>query len=133
MKVNIGVKPATYKDGTKLSDVAAWNNYGTETIPPRPVWRIAAEKIIGSEEFKKSIKAYFKNIMVNPIKTEHERLEAEFLRKIGQQSAAEAKRIIDGGGGLQHNAPATVKKKGFDKPLYETGLLIKNIDYEIEK
>lgn len=133
MKVNVGVKPATYPNGTKLSDVATWNNYGTETIPPRPVFRIAAEKIVGSEEFNKSIRAYFRNIMVNPIKSEHERLEAELLRKIGQQSAAEAKRIINGGSELQHNVPATVMKKGFDKPLYETGLLIKNIDYEIEK
>ena len=45
MEVHIGVKPATYPDGTKLSDVATWNNYGTETIPPRPVFIIAAEKI----------------------------------------------------------------------------------------
>lgn len=133
MEVHLGVKPATYKDGTKLSDVAAWNNYGTETIPPRPVWRIAAENILGSEEFKKILKLYLDNIVVNPIKSDVEHLEIELLRKIGQQSAAEAKRIILAGSELQTNAPATIAHKGFNKPLYETGLMVKNIGYEISE
>ena len=131
MKVNLGVKHAEYSNGEKLSDVMRFNHYGTETIPPRPVLRIAAEKIIKNPEFEKSIKAYFKNLMTNPNKSEHELLEREFLRKIGQQSVAEAKRIIKAGMELQMNAPATIAKKGYNKPLFETGLLMKNIDYEI--
>lgn len=129
MNVHIGVKGGSYPDGTSISDVATWNNYGTETIPPRPVFRIAAENILGSPEFEKAMTAYLHNVVVNP--GDKDKLEPELLRKIGQQSAAEAKRIIEGGGELQTNAPATVKVKGFNKPLYETGLLIKNIGFEI--
>jgi hypothetical protein len=131
MKVNLGVKHAEYPTGEKLSDVMRWNHYGTETIPPRPVLRIAAEKIIKNPEFEKVMKAYFKNIMANPDKSEHELLEKELLRKIGQQSAAEAKRIIRAGMELIDNAPSTIAKKGYNKPLFETGLMIRNIDYEV--
>ena len=131
MKVNLGVKPAEYEDGTKLSDVMRWNHFGTETIPPRPVLRIAAEKMTGGEEFKKAMAAYLKNILVNP--KDADALEKELLRKIGRQSVAEAKRIINAGTELQRNAPATVARKGFDKPLYETGLMIKNLGYEISE
>ena len=132
MKVNLGVKPAEYPNGEKLADVMRYNHYGSETIPPRPVLRIAAEKLISNPEFKKVMQAYVKNIMNNPNISEHEILEKELLRKIGSQSIAEAKRIILAGMELQPNAPATIAKKGFDKALFETGeVMIKNLDYEI--
>lgn len=128
MEVRLGVKAAQYESGESLADVMTWNNYGTETIPPRPVFQIAAEKIVGTEEFKKIMAAYLRNIAMNP--RDADKLEKELLRKIGSQSIAECKRIINGGTELQENAPATVRKKGFNKPLYETGLMIKNFDYD---
>lgn len=134
MEVRLGVKPATYEDGTKLSDVMTWNNYGTETIPPRPVFQIAAEKIISSKEMKKHIKAYFDNyktyIKVGR-REDIDKAELVLLTAIGSQSIAEARRIINSRSELQGNAPSTVAKKGFDKPLYETGLMIKNLGFEV--
>jgi hypothetical protein len=135
MIVNLGTKPAVYPDGEKLSDVMAWNTYGTETIPPRPVLRIAAEKVLGSEEFKKEMQAYLDNVAVYSLHSPKDlkTIEVKLLVSIGQQSVAEAKRIIDTGAELQHNAPATVRKKGFDQPLYETGLMSKNLGYELSE
>lgn len=131
MQLLFGVKPAKYPDGTSLAEVAIWNFYGTETIPPRPVLRIAAENVMSNnEEIKKAFTAYLRNILVNV--KDAEKLEKEMLRKIGVQVIKEAKRIIESGGELQHNAPLTVRKKGFDKPLYETGLLMKNLGYDYE-
>lgn len=135
MQVRFGALPGVYKTGEKFSDVLAWNHYGSETIPPRPVWRVAAENILNSPEMKKHLKAYFKNVMtyaargrVNDLKD----IETKMLTALGKQIAAEAKRIIENNdGSLQHNAPATVKKKGFDKPLYETGQLEKHLSYEV--
>ena len=135
MQVKFGALPGVYKTGEKFSDVLAWNHYGTETIPPRPVLRIAAENILSSPEMKKHMKAYFKNVMeyarrgrVQDLKD----IETKMLTALGQQVAAEAKRIIERNSGeLQHNAPATVKKKGFDKALYETGQLEKHLGYEV--
>lgn len=132
MQLLFGVKPAKYEDGTSLADVMTWNHYGTETIPPRPVLRIAAENVMSNNEgIKKALNAYFENILKNP--NGQAEAEKEMLRKIGVQVIKEAKRIIATGNELQHNAPSTVKQKGFDKPLYETGLLLKNLGYDYEE
>jgi len=135
MQVKFGALPGVYKTGEKFSDVLAWNHYGTETIPPRPVLRIAAENILSSSAMKKHMKAYFKNMIEYTKRGRAQDLkdiEAKMLTALGQQVAAEAKRIIERNSGeLQHNAPSTVLKKGFDKPLFESGELVKKISYEV--
>ena len=130
MQLLFGVKAAKYEDGTSLADVMTWNHYGTETIPPRPVLRIAAENVMIRGDIKDALAVYFKNVLVNP--GDGAKLEKEMLRKIGVQVIKEAKRIIESGGELQHNAPSTVRQKGFNKPLFDTGLLIKNLGYDYE-
>ena len=132
MKINFGIKSAVYPDGTSLADVMTWNHYGTETIPPRPVLRIAAENVADREEIKDLLAAFAQNIIENPIEADRIKAEKEMLRKIAQQVIKEAERIIEAGNELQENAPSTVKQKGFDKPLYETGLLLKNLGYDYE-
>ena len=135
MEIHLGVKAAKYENGESLADVMTYNHYGCEKIPPRPVLRIAAEKVISSDEFKKHMKAYLHNVVVYGMSNKGDLpdIEKKLLTSIGQQSVAEAKRIINAGTELQPNAPATIKKKGFNLPLYETGLLIKNLGYEIEE
>ncbi len=66
MQLLFGVKPAKYEDGTSLADVMTWNHYGTETIPPRPVLRIAAENVMNSGDIKDAIAVYLHNVLVNP-------------------------------------------------------------------
>jgi hypothetical protein len=128
MKVQLGALPGTYDNGEKISDVLAYNHYGTETIPPRPVLRMAAERI--TQAFiKKRMQAFMTNMLRNP--QDAKRLETVFLQDLGRQAAAEAKKIIESGGELQHNAPATVARKGFNKPLYVTGELKKHLSYEV--
>lgn len=131
MQLLFGVKPAKYEDGTSLADVMTWNHYGTETIPPRPVLRIAAENVMSREDIKDALAVYFHNVVMNP--KDAVKIEKEMLRKIGVQVIKEAKRIIEAGNELQENAPGTVRKKGFNKPLYETGLLLKSIGYDYEE
>ena len=131
MQLLFGVKSAKYEDGTSLADVMTWNHYGTETIPPRPVLRIAAENVMEREDIKDALGVYLHNVLVNP--SDAKQLEKEMLRKIGVQVIKEAKRIIESGNELQENAPGTVRKKGFNKPLYETGLLLKNLGYDYEE
>lgn len=135
MQVRFGALPGQYASGEKFSDVLAWNHFGTETIPPRPVLRLAAENILSSPEMKKHLQAYFKNVVEYAKRGRTEDLktiETKMMTALGQQIAAEAKRIIERNSGeLQHNAPATVRKKGVDKPLYETGQLEKHLSYEV--
>ena len=136
MQVNFGALPGRYKDGPSFADVLAWNHFGTETIPPRPVLRIAAENILNLPKMKDRVDAYFRNVVEY---TKRGRLkdlkdiEIKLLTDLGKQVAAEAKRIIEcTGGELQHNAPSTAaRKKVGDKPLYETGQLEKHLSYEV--
>ena len=135
MFVKLGALPGVYKNGMTYAEILAINHYGSETIPPRPVLRIAAENILSSPEMKKHMQAYFKNVMEYSKRGRTQDLkdiEAKMLTALGQQVAAEAKRIIERNSGeLQHNAPSTVLKKGFDKPLFESGELIKKLSYEV--
>jgi hypothetical protein len=128
MRLKLGALPGKYENGEKISDVLAINHFGSETIPPRPVLRIAAERL-GEKFVKERLRVYMMNTIRNP--KDAKRLEAVFLQDLGRQSISEAKRIIESGGELQHNAPATVAKKGFDKPLYEEGELEKHLSYEV--
>lgn len=127
MEVRLGALPGNYDSGESYSDVLAWNHYGSDTIPPRPVLRIAAEKTIPKNSNR--FKAYLHNLLVNP--KDAKRLETVLLTTLGQQSIAEAKRIIDNITDLQENAPATIAKKGFNQPLYNTGELEKHLGFEI--
>lgn len=135
MQVKLGALPGVYKNGMTYAEILAINHYGSETIPPRPVLRIAAENILSSPAMKKHMKAYFKNVMAYSKRgrtQDVKDIEAKMLTALGQQVAAEAKRIIERNSGeLQHNAPSTVLKKGFDKPLFESGELIKKLSYEV--
>jgi hypothetical protein len=134
VQVKLGALPGVYKTGEKFSDVLAWNHYGTETIPPRPVLRIAAERL-STKFVKERLEAYLKNVVEYTKRgrlADVKQAEKAFLQDLGRQTVAEAKRIIKDGGELQHNAPSTVLKKGEGKPpLYDTGELIKKLSYEV--
>jgi len=62
MRVRLGVTAYTYPNGESLSDVMAYNHFGSPTIPPRPVLRIAAENYLSSDAFKIAMKAYVQNV-----------------------------------------------------------------------
>ena len=136
MQVKLGALSGTYENGEKFSDVLAWNHYGTETTPPRPVLRIAAERLSQKfvkerlEEYLSNVVEYSKRGRMQDVK----RAEVVFLQDLGRQAVKEAKRIIEAGGELQHNAPATIAKKGEGKPpLKDTGQLLKHLSYEISE
>jgi hypothetical protein len=134
MFVKFGALPGVYKTGEKFSDVLAWNHYGTETIPPRPVLRIAAERL-STKFVKERLEAYLKNVVEYTKRgrlADVKQAEKAFLQDLGRQTVAEAKRIIKDGGELQHNAPSTIAKKGSGKPpLFDKGELIKKLSYEV--
>lgn len=135
MELRLGVKDGvTTEKGVSLGDVLVWNHYGTETIPPRPVLRNAAEKVVGQfakaqKGGKSRLDVFLHNLLKNP--REAKRLELVLLQDMGRQCIREARDEISQSENLQHNAPATVAKKGFDKPLEETGLLKKSLAYEV--
>lgn len=133
MDVLIGVKNLVYPDGVKLSDVAKWNEWGTQLIPPRPAFRMGAERALKTR--KAQIQAALKNICLAKKRGDKKTIALNIrnvMTGIGQSAASEVKKIINSGETV-HNAPATVAKKGFDHPLFETGVLAKNIIYEVQE
>ena len=136
MYVKLGALPGAYENGMKYSDVLAINHFGSETIPPRPVLRMAAERL-GEKFVKEHLEEYLSNIVEYSKRgrmADVKRAEVVFLQALGKQAAAEAKRIIEAGGELQHNAPSTIAKKGEGKPpLKDTGQLLKHLSYEISE
>lgn len=142
-KLIFGVRPIKYpkkklkKGGTSkvtppdLGMVAIWNEYGTDKIPPRPAFRTGLEE--SQRINKKLIQAQVKNIaqrILQGRKSEIDRSLTVVLTQIGKSAVSATKEIIKNGS-TTPNAPLTIANKGFDHPLFETGLLLENVTYEV--
>lgn len=124
-KLRVGfLKNATYPDGTKVAQVAYENEFGRHGkpyVPPRPYFRnmIAARK----GQWAKAISVLMKS-------SGHDAgralpLLGEFIKGDLQQSIRDFT--------TPGNAPFTIRKKGFDKPLIDTGHMLRSVDYEVQK
>ena len=121
-KVRVGiVEQANYEgsDGESVAQVAFWNEYGTASIPPRPFFRntIAQHK----DEWPKQAAALMEangGDVRQTLELMGEGVKGQIVETIQDFSEPP-------------NAAATVKKKGFDKPLIDTGTLWRSIDYEV--
>lgn len=110
---------ATYPDGTPVAAVAFWNNFGTGTIPPRPFFSnmITAK----SPEWPRAIAG-----LLQVHRCDVDRV----LQITGHAIAGQLKQsIIDTN--TPPNAPSTIRKKGFNKPLIETSHMINSVDFEV--
>lgn len=120
-KVNVGfLDGATYPDGTSVATVAAANEFGTSTIPARPFFRtmIAAKQA-----------EWGPALAIQLRKTDFDverslRLVGEGIKGQLQQS------IIDTNS--PPLAPATIARKGFSKPLIDSAVMIRSVDYRVE-
>ncbi len=126
VKVGILSDAGTYPENQgnqNLADVAIANEYGTETIPPRPFMRQSFDKnqseIVDFEEKQKS------QIFLGEISTEKalDTLGVFFKGKI-QEEFVEGK--------FAKNAPVTIARKGSSQPLIDTGRLRQSIDHQVE-
>lgn len=118
--LRVGVlEDATYPDGTPVAMVAFWNEYGTKTAPVRAFFRTTVSN--NKKNWVLSIQNLVK--MHEPEKAMG--LMGEHIKDQIVQS------II--GWSEPPNAPYTVKKKGFQKPLVWSGQLSRSISYEVDE
>lgn len=120
LKVRVGIfESAKYDDGTPVAAVAFWNEYGTARIPPRPFIRntVAAHK----NEWPRQAAA---------ILSQNGGDVRQTLELMGEGVKGQIAESIQN---LHEppNAPATVRKKGFDKPLIDSRTLWRSIGSEI--
>ena len=134
IKLEFGVIDNKYPEkNISVGQVAIINEYGTETIPPRPAFRIGLERSVTKN--KKLIDAALKNItnhLLTGRKDSIQRQLTQALTQIGKSAKKETKEIIKQGS-MTPNAPLTIKRKGFDHPLWETGLLLDSVEYLVSK
>jgi hypothetical protein len=120
-EVRVGfLSGATYPDGTLLADVAFWNDQGTERgIPSRPF--ISEAKLIYGDAWQDGLTRNIASGVSPEIA----------LARLGEAVKGDIKHHI-----VQRvwpqNAESTIERKGFDKPLIDTGTMLNSIEYEVE-
>ena len=114
---------ATYPDGKPVAMIAAFNEYGvpSRNIPPRPFFRNMVAR--RSSEWPSEIEAQLKSTNYD-----------------ARLTMNRTKEVIKGDLKLSIRdtndpplAPSTIKRKGFDKPLIDRGIMINSVDGEYEE
>lgn len=123
LEVRIGIQQgAGSEDGVDLVDIAMFNELGTVHIPSRPFLRDSVDA------HSAEINAFLQSMRTQLVKGSAEKV----LKKIGVfQKGLIQKEIVNGY--FVPNSPATIKRKGSDKPLIDTGRMRQSINYVIQE
>lgn len=113
---------STYPDGKPVAMIAAIQEYGAPRagIPPRPYFRnmIRAKQ----KEWPPAVAALLKANDYDALRT---------LQQTGEAIAGQLRQSI-----VDTNSPplkpATIARKGFSKPLVESGTMLGSVDYEVK-
>lgn len=106
---------AAYPDGTPIAAVAAYNEFGTEHIPPRPFFRNMVKK--NSSKWPGFIVAALK-ANGNDAEKALGRVGSELQRELQDSILSNTP---------PPNAESTAKAKGFNKTLIDTGTMLKHV------
>lgn len=111
------------KPRANLVDIAMWNELGTVNSPSRPFMRDSVDKHM--DEIGQMVMAQ-KDALLDGATAK------DILNTIGlfQQDLMQTE--IEQGD-FEANAPATIRKKGSDKPLIDTGTMKNSVHYYIVK
>ena len=124
---------AKYQDGTPVAAVAAWNEFGTKTIPERPFFRNALAEM--EDGIANVIKAG-----IDPKKMV---VDEQLADRVGLYAAAQVQESITA---LRDppNAPETIARKrkklhgkkgvgGGENPLIDTGFMHDSVTWQVER
>ena len=112
---------STYPDGTSTPMVAAIQNYGAPAagIPPRPFFSNVVAR--GRKQWAEKVRMLLKSADYDTART---------LTLMGEGIKGEIQKEINSGS-FTPLLPATVRRKGFDKPLIDTGHMLNSVDFEV--
>lgn len=120
--VSVGfMEEATYPDGTPVAAVAYWNEYGDSNRPPRPFFRrmIAEESPSWTRKMARLAKA-----------TDYD--GPRVMGLMGEDISGALQQSIN-----EFSEPAlaesTIAKKGFEKPLIDTGHMLNSITSVVDE
>ncbi len=125
LEVRIGFQhgQATEEDGTDICDVAAWNELGTVKSPSRPFLRKSVD------ENEEKINHFLQSKKADLLQGKS---AEQVLKEIGLfQKDLIQEKITEGS--FTPNAASTIRKKGSNKPLVDTGRMRQSVNYVIKK
>lgn len=123
LQVRIGIQQgAGSEDGVDLVDIAMFNELGTEHIPSRPFLRdsVDAHEAEINSFLQSATKSLFRGGSAETV-----------LKRIGVFQKGLIQKEISSGN-FAPNSPATIRKKGSDRPLIDTGRMRQSINYVIQ-
>lgn len=122
-EVRVGfLADATYPDGKPVALIAAIQNWGAPSrgIPPRPFFSDMIQK--RQHEWGPAIGNLLVNNGYDALRT---------LQLTGEAVAGQLRTSI-----VETNdpplAPSTIRRKGFSKPLVDSGHMLNSVDYEVK-
>jgi len=128
-KLDVGIfRDARYGAGNNnmpVAQVAYLNDQGSRTNPPRPFMTV---DFIGyaNSSFPKKAKQFFLLLLFSNNNNYLKKLE-----ELGEEYAFDLQEfILDYPGS---NSPAWIKEKGFDDPLYHTGVMVESVRHRMTK
>ena len=111
------------ENGASYVDIATWNEYGTGHIPSRPFIRISADTN------KAAWGRLAQQCVNNVIDGDNPRDAAQV---VGHRMVEDIRKVF-GSSMLKANAPSTVKKKGRNEPLVDSGEMRRRVNFRIKE
>lgn len=125
LEIQVGFQSGenTYEDGTDLVDVAAYNEYGSSDTPARPFMKQSFEN--HEAELQKACDQVNAELSNGGTAEGALKTLGVFAKALVQEEIVE--------GSFEPNKPSTIKKKGSDRPLVDTGTMRQSVNYVIKK
>lgn len=122
--VSVGFQQgSTYPDGTEVVDVAAWNEFGTSTIPQRPFMRNTLDN--NEDDIRSFVSQQVQSVVNGGTAEDALKQTGIYVKGLMQEEIRN--------GSFTPNAPSTIAKKGSSKPLIDTGLMRQSVNYQVRK
>jgi len=121
IKVGFQAGDVIYENGADLVEIAAYNEFGNSDTPARPFMKQSFEN--HEADLKKACEKFNKKLASGGSAEEALKKLGVFAKGLVQSE------IVDGQ--FAPNAPSTIKKKGSDKPLIDTGTMRQSVNYVI--
>lgn len=124
IKIGVHAKDGAddYGDGVTVLEVAIWNEFGTDNVPERSFIRAWFDE--NREKCRRAMAKMLEAVIAGKYTKEQavELVAQRFVGEIQRRMAA---------GIAPPLAPETIRRKGSDKPLIDTGQLRSSISYSI--
>lgn len=124
MEVQVGFQgDEKYEDGTTIAEVAAYNEFGSSDTPERPFMRQSFE----NHESELQAACDAANRLVSSGGSADQAL---------QQIGVVAKGLVQEeivNGGFAPNAESTIRKKGSEQPLIDTGTMRQSVNFVVKR